>query len=48
VESVAEGVAARLLRDTPARTVRVRIAKPHPPIAGADIDEECVEIERSR
>ena len=48
VESVAETLAARLLERTPARAVRVRIGKPHPPIAGADVDEEAVEIERSR
>lgn len=48
VESVAEAVAAKLLRGTPAAAVRVRVAKPHPPIAGADLEEEAVEIERSR
>lgn len=48
VEAVAEDLAARLLRDTPARAVRVRIAKPHPPIAGAVLDDESVEIERAR
>ena len=48
VESVAETVAARLLERTPARTVRVRITKPRPRIAGADIDEESVEVERAR
>ena len=48
VEAVAEEVAAKLLADTPARAVRVRIAKPHPPIAGADVDEGSVEIERTR
>jgi dihydroneopterin aldolase len=48
VETVAESVAATLLGRTPASAVRVRIAKPHPPIAGADIDEEAVEIERIR
>jgi dihydroneopterin aldolase len=48
VEAVAERVASRLLGGTPARAVRVLVAKPHPPVAGADIDEEAVEIERSR
>jgi len=48
VERVAEETAERLLRETPAQTVRVRLRKPHPPIAGADIEEESVEIERAR
>ena len=48
VESVAENVAATLLGRTPASAVRVRIAKPHPPIPDADVDEEAVEIERAR
>ncbi|TMD58703.1 MAG: dihydroneopterin aldolase [Chloroflexi bacterium] len=48
VESVAETVATRLLERTPAGAVRVRVTKPHPPIAGADIDEESVEVERAR
>jgi dihydroneopterin aldolase len=48
VEAVAEAVAARLLQSTPSRAVRVRITKPHPPIAGADVDEESIEIERAR
>ncbi len=48
VEAVAERVAATLLADTPAEAVRVRVTKPHPPIAGADLDEESVEIERRR
>lgn len=48
VEAVAESVAAKLLAETPARRVRVIVAKPHPPIADADLDEEAVEIERAR
>lgn len=48
VEAVAEEVAAQLLANTPARTVRVRVAKPHPPIVRAELDEESVEIERRR
>lgn len=48
VERVAEDVARRLLSDTPADAVRVRVRKPHPPIADADLDEESVEIERGR
>lgn len=48
IERVAEDVARRLLADTPATTVRVRVRKPHPPIAGADVEEEAVEIERLR
>jgi dihydroneopterin aldolase len=48
VERVAEDVAAQLLRTTPARSVRVRLHKPHPPITDADLDEESVEIERAR
>ncbi|OLC54325.1 MAG: dihydroneopterin aldolase [Chloroflexi bacterium 13_1_40CM_4_68_4] len=48
VEAVAEAVADTLLAGTPARSVWVRVVKPHPPIAGADLDEEAVEIERTR
>lgn len=48
VESLAEGVAATLLEGTPATAVRVRVTKPHPPIAEAAVDEEAVEIERHR
>lgn len=48
VERVAEEVAQRLLAGTPATAVRVRLAKLHPPIEGATIDEETVEIERRR
>lgn len=48
IERVAEDVAARLLAMTPASRVRVRLAKPHPPVAGASLDEAAVEIERSR
>lgn len=48
VERVAEDVASQLLRRTAARSVRVRLHKPNPPIEGADLDEESVEIERAR
>lgn len=48
VERVAEDVAQRLLTGTPADAVRVRVAKLHPPIEGATLDEEAVEIERRR
>jgi dihydroneopterin aldolase len=48
VERVAEDVASQLLRRTAARSVRVRLRKPNPPIEGADLDEESVEIERAR
>ncbi len=47
-ERVAEDVATQLLANTPARAVRVHFRKPNPPIADAPIDEESVEIERSR
>lgn len=48
VERVAEEIAQRLLSGTPAAAVRVRLAKPRPPIVGTTLDEEAVEIERHR
>lgn len=48
LERVAAEIASRILSQTTADAVRVRLAKPHPPIAGADVDEAAVEIERHR
>jgi dihydroneopterin aldolase len=48
IEAVAERVAATLLQATPARTIRVRIAKPWAPVAGMTVGEVAIEILRAR
>ncbi len=47
-ERVAEDIAQALLSGTSALAVRVRFAKPNPPIEGGTLEEEVVEIERRR
>lgn len=46
LEAVAESIADALLAATPARTVRVRVAKPWAPVKGMVAGEIAVEIER--
>jgi dihydroneopterin aldolase len=46
IETVAERLAVRLLSETRARVVRVRIAKPWAPIRGMTAGEVAVEITR--
>lgn len=48
LEAVAERIADALLASTPARTARVRVAKPWAPVKGMVIGEVAVEIERKR
>ncbi|MDE2859966.1 MAG: dihydroneopterin aldolase [Chloroflexota bacterium] len=48
LESVADGLAQRLLRDFPLDTVTVRVAKPHVPIHGAMLESAAVEVHRRR
>lgn len=46
IEAVAEEVAARVLREHPVRAVRVRVAKPSPPIPGGVLSGAAVEVYR--
>jgi dihydroneopterin aldolase len=48
MESVAEGVAQKLLHTFPLDGVRVRVTKPHVPIKGAVVEGAGVEIHRLR
>ncbi len=48
LESVADGLARRLLDDFPLDAVTVRVAKPHAPIRGALLDSAAVEVRRAR
>ena len=48
LESVADGLAQRLLFDFPLESVTVRVAKPHVPIRGATLEGAAVEIQRRR
>ena len=48
LESVADGLAQRLLSDFPLESVTVRVAKPHVPIRGATLEGAAVEIQRRR
>ncbi|MBI4282827.1 MAG: dihydroneopterin aldolase [Chloroflexi bacterium] len=48
LESVAEGVAQKLLQAFPLDGVRVRVTKPHVPIKGAVVEGAGVEIHRRR
>ena len=48
LESVADGLARRLLADFPLDAVTVRVAKPHAPIRGALLESAAVEVRRRR
>ncbi|MBI2871806.1 MAG: dihydroneopterin aldolase [Chloroflexi bacterium] len=49
LEAVAQAAASRLLSDFPlAQAVRVRVAKPGPPIKGAYTGEAAVQVRRAR
>ena len=48
LESVADGLARRLISDFPLDAVTVRVAKPHVPIRGAMLESAAVEVHRRR
>ncbi len=48
LESVAHGLARRLLRDFPLDAVTVRVAKPNVPIRDATLQHAAVEVHRRR
>ncbi len=48
LESVADGLARRLLSDFPLDAVNVRVAKPHVPIRNAMLEYAAVEVHRRR
>ncbi|MFH1560147.1 MAG: dihydroneopterin aldolase [Chloroflexota bacterium] len=48
LESLAEGVAQKLLHTFPLDGVRVRVTKPHVPIKGSMLESAGVEIHRRR
>lgn len=48
LESLAEGVAQKLLHTFPLNGVRVRVTKPHVPIKGAVVEGAGVDIHRPR
>ena len=48
LESVADGLARRLLRDFPLDAVTVRVAKPHVPIRDSMLQYAAVEVHRRR
>ena len=48
LESIAQSIADRVLKDYPVTSIQLTVKKPHPPIKGSVVDYAAVEIYRAR